>query len=66
MTKLGKSDLLRLLSILEGELEAQDIIIGELQVIVQVLYISVYKTTLKVKKQPLKIGVVLYNRYKSI
>jgi len=32
MTKLGKSDLLRLLSILEGELEAQDIFIADLQV----------------------------------
>ena len=32
MTKLRKTDLLRLLSILEGELEAQDVFIAELQV----------------------------------
>ena len=32
---------------------------------VYVQYISAYETTLKVQKSPLKIGVVLYNRYKS-
>ena len=36
MTKLGKNDLLRLLSILEGELEAQDIFIADLQVNVNI------------------------------
>ena len=32
----------------------------------KLLYILAYKITLKVKKQPLKIGVILYNRYKSL